>query len=82
VAVSSIMAARQRLAGMPERFVTRALDTGRYKDATSSELADALDDVDERMDEWLSKTNAMLNDTEGMLGRMSDMGRGSIPSGQ
>jgi hypothetical protein len=81
VAVSSIMAARQRLAGMPERLITRALDTGRYKDATSAELADALDDVDERMDEWLAKTNAMLNDTEGMLGRMSDMGRGSIPSG-
>ena len=76
VTASTIMAQRQRLSGLPERFVARVENTGRFAGATRTELAEAYDDVDEQLARLLERSAAILSDSEGLLGRLSELGLG------
>ena len=58
VALSAVMTFRQRPAGAPEGATVAASfeATGRFKDASSRELADAFDEVDARLSALLART--------------------------
>ena len=67
VAVSNIMAVRQRDTGFVERATARRVYDGPYAEATSAQLADAYDDVDARLTELLARTAELLGSTDDML---------------
>ena len=68
--VSDIMRTRQRVTGEPLRGSTRALSSGRFKDATSAELAAAYDEVDQRLAELLARVGAAVDEGADVLGRI------------
>lgn len=74
VAVSTILAMRQRPMELVTHYSVRQEATGRFKDASMQDLADAYDDVDERLQALLAKTASMLEETEAIAERvgMSD----------
>lgn len=74
VSASTIMSARQRLAGLPARRSTRVEYTGRFKDATSAELADAQDDIDARVAALFARSAEILGDTEDLFTHISGFG--------
>jgi hypothetical protein len=66
-AVSEIMACRQRQGGDPQRGFVRGETAGRFKDASSAELAAAYDDVDAQLAALLSRVEAAVSDGDEML---------------
>ncbi|QNE48662.1 hypothetical protein F1C58_16525 (plasmid) [Glaciihabitans sp. INWT7] len=59
--VSAIMKARQLPAGDPLRGFSLAPATGRFKDASSAELASAYDEIDVRLSELLARAEAAVS---------------------
>jgi hypothetical protein len=69
-AVSQIMESRQRPGSDPQRGFVRAEASGRFKDASSAELAAAYDDVDAQLSALLARVEAAVSDGDEMLGFM------------
>lgn len=76
ISLRSISAIVARCQGSPEseekQFI-RPEATGRFKDATSNELAYAYDDVDERLTELLLKTNKILGESNNLLEDINEL---------
>jgi hypothetical protein len=72
-ALSHLAADRQRLAGVAQGAAPAFVATGRYKDATSAELAEAYDEADAGADALLALTRALLDDADELFGRVDGL---------
>lgn len=72
--ISSIMARCQGAPGPVEEEWVPKEYTGRFKDATNSDLADAYDDVDEKLTELLERINNAVGESDDLLGHINEIG--------